>query len=167
MTYQQNRVWADQYIDQTKDILGPLLLQVSDFEVDTKQASDFVLTAGATHIACRIRKHSYFANPKYRYQFTIRGRHDNGCPSEYQKIFSEQKPDWGFYGFTDKNEKQVAEWIVWDVTEFRRALVNQKVKKPKAIPNGDGTNFLPFNIGDFPKEFVVAHSGYLSELIAA
>ena len=96
MSYSADRRWSDAFIPAIKQIVGPLLLEESSFEVDTQQAADLVvMNARDTTIACRVRRGGYA--DRYGYEFTIRAKRDTGAKTELEKII-DGFGDWMFYG---------------------------------------------------------------------
>ena len=83
--YVEDREWSDLYIPAVKQIVGPLLLEETSFEVDTNQAADLiVMKARDMMIAARVRRPGYAE--RYPWEFTIRSYRDNGTKTEMQKI---------------------------------------------------------------------------------
>lgn len=157
--YTKQRRWSDQFIPAIKKIVGPYLLEESNFDVDTKQAADLVVVrAKNLTIAARIRRAVYYQNHNFRYQFTIRSV-NNGHKTELQKI-TDGFGDWMLYGFAasdSDNESKVAHWRLLDLDVFRASCIRKSYTVRRA-DNGDGTAFVAFDIPSFPPELIIATS---------
>lgn len=154
-TFETDKKWADKFNKQVKSIVGPLLLEESDFRTDTEKVGDFTLVSRAgTTIACRIRKHSYLS--RFKNEFTIRSHRDSGARTEMAKIVDEGFGTWFFYGFCDEKEENILCARILDFHRFRGRLIRVRNKDLwTAKDNGDGTRFLSFKIEDFPN--IVVH----------
>lgn len=164
MGYEVDRRWSDAFIPAIKKIVGPLLLEESSFEVDTKQAADLViLNARDKTIAARVRRTGYA--DRYPYEFTIRAKRDTGAKTELEKIV-DGFGDWMFYGHADKNGVDVSRWMVIDLSGLRAALIRQKAPYQKQS-NGDGTHFIAFDIRKLPESCLISSSFCLDRREAA
>lgn len=148
-SYRVNRQWSDQYIDEIKRIVGPHLLNVTSFEVDTRQAADLVVMhARGVTIACRVRRPGYLM--KYRDEFTIRSRLDSGATTELSKIY-DGWADLMFYGHAAPGDDiGFSHWMLISLDAFRAQLIRYPdntyyVEKD----NRDGTHFAVFNVNQF------------------
>ena len=150
MGYNTDRRWSDLLIPAIKQIVGPLLLETSSFEADTKQAADLVVFRGRDQtIAARSRRYGYA--DQYPYEFTIRSARDSGAKTELEKIV-EGFADWMFYGHASATGVSFDRWMVINLNHFRSALItnrNDIVCHQKS--NQDGTHFLSFDIRSFPE----------------
>lgn len=155
-SYHTDREWSDRYIPEIKRIVGPLLLEVSSFEEDTKQASDLiVIGARSVTIACRVRRHGY---EEHIHDFTIRSKRDNGTETELKKITN----GWGdlmFYAHASGEPGEIfSAWYLIDLKAWRAAMIRWDPGKTKRkircgqISNGDGTWFAWFDIRSFPED---------------
>lgn len=147
--YTEDRRWSDQFIPQIKRIVGPHLLEVTSFEVDTQEAADLIIMHARTvTLACRVRRPGY---EKYVGQFTIRAKRDTGVTTELQKITN----GWGdlmFYGHVNEQD-DIWAWLLVDLHAFRAHLIRTgKPNKSGMVSNRDGTYFAWFNAFDFPPE---------------
>lgn len=149
--YLTDRAWSDLMIPQIKRIVGPCLLEIADFEHDTKQATDLmVLRARDMHIAARVRRPGYAE--RYPYEFTIRSMRDSGAETELSKIVNGWG-DWLFYGHADASNT-IGLWHLICLHGFRAALIRHSMNgspltfKDKA--NSDGTYFKAFDLRSFP-----------------
>jgi len=165
MGYDLDRRWSDAFIPAIKKIVGPLLLEESSFEVDTKQAADLViLNARDKTIAARIRRNGYA--DRYPYEFTIRAKRDSGAKTELEKIV-DGFGDWMFYGHANDNRVDIDRWMVIDLSGLRAALIRNKAPYQKQS-NGDGTHFIAFDIRALPEYCLISASFPLSrERVAA
>ena len=164
--YASDRQWSDQFIEQIKWIVGPLLLQPAPIEEDNCRATDLIiLTARDRRIACRMRRPG-FAD-RYPDDFTIRSQRDSGAETELSKIVN-GFGDWMFYGHADENGG-ICRWLVIDLAAWRSHRIRNPDRcKPVMKPNGDGTHFAVFNvnqfIGDPP---ILVASSHVDESVAA
>jgi len=150
MNYSTDRRWSDLLIPAIKQVVGPLLLETSSFEVDTKQATDLVVFRGRDQtIASRCRRYGYAE--KYPYEFTIRSARDSGATTELEKIVN-GFGDWMFYGHASATGVSFDRWMVINLHHFRAALIShsmQIVYQQKS--NQDGTHFVSFDVRSFPE----------------
>jgi len=161
--YKDYRTWSDKFIPAIKQIIGPRILDVSSFEVDTQNAADFtVFRAKNLLIACRVRRFQYI---KYFGQFTIRAKLDSGIKTELQKIVD----GWGdimFYGYACESGVEIAAWSLIDLNAFRAHLIrNQKSIKQGTKSNYDGTHFKWFDINSFmgKPDLLIDQRSYIKE----
>ncbi|KKN77907.1 hypothetical protein LCGC14_0354720 [marine sediment metagenome] len=154
MPYAEDRLWFDKYIEAAKVIIGPHLLCVSSFEIDTTQAADLVVfTAKNVTIACRLRREGYAG--RYPWDVTIRAKRDSGAKTELSKI-TDGWGDWFFYGHVEG--EVIGRWFLVDLTKFRAKLIRGKERlKLKMIPNSDGTHFVSLDVRNCP-DVVLASS---------
>ncbi len=137
--YEDRRAWSDKFIDQVLHILNTLIphlaiLSIATDEEDKKYATDIVVKLVGGTIAVRLRK----PDCSYR-ELTLR---TSASKSERDKI-KEGYAFRYFYGWVDENGV-IAEWILVDLDKFRASGLLDTFRRP--IPNGDGTNFIPFTI---------------------
>lgn len=161
--YDIDRQWSDKYIQPMKQIIGPLLLEPSPFDVDTKQATDLIVLRARDHmIAARVRRAGYADS--YPYDFTIRSARDSGAKTELEKIVN-GFADWMFYGHAEKDSNGFSRWMVINLHSFRAALIRHQHHpiKYKEKSNGDGTHFIAFDVRSFPAHppILVAESHHL------
>lgn len=155
MSYSTDRRWSDAFIPAIKQIVGPLLLEESSFEVDTQQAADLVvMNARDKTIACRVRRPG-FAD-RYGYEFTIRAKRDSGAKTELEKII-DGFGDWMFYGHADPDGMNVCRWMVVSLPALRAAIIRRQAVAIKQS-NGDGTHFVAFDVRAMPDSCLVATS---------
>jgi hypothetical protein len=155
MSYSVDRRWSDAFIPAIKQIVGPLLLEESSFEVDTKQAADLiVLNARDKTIAARVRRPGYAE--KYPFEFTIRSHRDTGTKTELEKII-DGFGDWMFYGHAHSNGLDITRWMVVNLPSWRAAIIRKQAPYIKKS-NGDGTHFVAFDVRQLPKQVLVAAS---------
>lgn len=165
MAYQDDRKWSDQFIPAIREIVGPLLLVPSSFEVDTKQAADLIiLKAKDMAIAARVRRHGYA--DKYPYDFTVRSKRDSGSKTEMAKLL-EGWGDWMFYGHSGTDPGTLSRWMVIDLHKWREELLREGYSKgwsrfAELKSNKDGTHFVSFDIRKFKPTIIVSSSHDLS-----
>jgi len=163
VSFDTDKAWSDRFIPSIKSIVGPLMLEPSSLEVNTKQAADLVVLTGRNlTIACRIRRHKYAA--RYPRQFTIRSERKSGAFTELKK-FVDGWGDWMFYGFESAPDStEVLPWYVIDLNAFRAAMVrNDKVRSAAmaAKDNVDlSSSFVSFSLDLFttPPQILIASS---------
>jgi hypothetical protein len=164
--YKSDRQWSDQFIEQIKWIVGPLLLEDASFDEDATRATDLIiLNARDRRIACRMRRAGYA--DKYPFEFTIRSERDSGAETELNKMIR-GFGDWMFYGHASETGS-IARWMVIDLAAWRAHLIQRRDKiKFEKMSNGDGTHFYAFDVRSFigsPK-ILVAASHELEEVAA-
>jgi hypothetical protein len=150
--YIEDRKYSDKFIPKIKQIVGPLLLNETDFEIDAKEATDLiVLYAKDMRIAARIRRPGFAE--RYGNQITIRAHRDSGAETELLKIVNGWG-DWMFYGHDD-NKGNIFPWYLIDLAAFRAALIRDGQNGIKLRygdkSNHDGTYFKWFDLTSFPK----------------
>lgn len=106
-------------------------VSVANQELDTKQATDFVIKLEGGDIAVRIRRDDC----KYR-DLTIRSI-NHGYKTEIDKI-REGFGKYYLYCWTDSTG-EVSEWILVDLDKVRNLNL---MDNRRDIPNGDGTYFI-------------------------
>lgn len=159
---QQDFQFGRRFLPEIKSIVGMHLIGEAPKEEDCVRNTDLiVLRLEAIRIACRIRKHKYFA--RWGDEFTIRANRPSGALTELSKIIQ----GWGdyiFYGFADEAEEHLHAWIIGDLKEFRLWFMAQLCKNGGAKPgelneNGDGSSkFRAFKITDMPERFIIGRS---------
>ncbi|MCP3898610.1 MAG: hypothetical protein GY707_02625 [Desulfobacteraceae bacterium] len=156
--YQKQREWSDKYLGQIKNIVGPLMLEESSFEIDTQQATDLVMVKGKNKdIACRVRKPGYFNN--FKYEFTVRKKNKYGYNTELRKIINGYA-DWAFYGHVNKSD-EIHAWYVIDLNVFRSNLISRPDfiklhRKEQSNKLSGDTQFSAFDIRSFTKNILIA-----------
>lgn len=153
MSYQADRAWSDNYIDDIRKIVGPRLLVPASLEQDTKQAADLiVLHAKGLTVAARVRRPGF--QEKYPHDFTIRSSRENGSKTELAKLI-DGWGDWMFYGHASASLPGVIErWALLDLREWRACLLRDSyesgwLRLARQKSNGDGTKFFAFDLRDF------------------
>ena len=162
-SYSEDRSWSDRFIPAMKQVIGPHLLEVSSFEVDTQQATDLVvMKANGVTIACRVRRPGYL---NYKNEFTIRRKRDSGAVTEMDKIINGWA-DWMFYGHAVSNCDQLelpgfSAWYLINLDSFRAQLIKyQKSLRFEKKSNVDGTHFTAFDMTSFqphPPLLIASH----------
>lgn len=164
MSYSVDRRWSDAFIPAIKQIVGPLLLEESSFEVDTQQAADLVvMNARDKTIACRVRRSGYA--DRYGFEFTIRAKRDTGAKTELEKII-DGFGDWMFYGHAHTDGMSVSRWMVVSLPALRAAII-RKQSNAMQKSNGDGTHFIAFDVRNLPRDCLIASSFNLDQRLAA
>lgn len=153
MGYVNDRAWSDRFIDPIKQIVGPLLLEPSSFDVDTQKATDLVVLRAKDHmIAARVRRPGYA--DRYPNDFTIRSLRDSGARTELEK-FVDGWGDWFLYGHADAAQVTLSRWMLIDLHAWRSALIRDGMRDSSTLrwkkkSNGDGTHFVSFDVRSFP-----------------
>mgnify|MGYP001558605821 CR=1 FL=1 len=162
--WQSDKRWANRFLVEIKGILGIYLIGEAPVEEDAERNSDLmVLTLAPVRVACRVRKYSYYLNPEYRDQFTIRVGRPSGAKTELTKVI-EGWGDYFFYGFSDEVEQRLKAWVLGDLKVFRlwfnRRLYENNGKLPGVGKNNsdNSSTFRAFIIADLPDEFVIARA---------
>jgi hypothetical protein len=139
------------FADTIKQILGLFFFR-KDINADLNEATDFmVMRADGIRIGIRLRKYKYWKNSKYRNQFTIRWKLKSGHETEIDKIY-EGLVDYIFYGFVDKKQANIVQYIIADLGVFRGIAPDPIEVKA----NKDGRSDLAaFDIKQFPSEFIL------------
>jgi len=133
--------WSDKFLPQIKRILGEQLIGEPPLEEDQEHGTDLiVLKMDAVRVACRVRRHEYLA--RYGDEFTIRKGRPNGTKTELTKII-EGWGDFFFYGFSNEQETDLAQWLLGDLKALR-LFINRNLcagKKPWIEKgNADGSS---------------------------
>jgi len=161
--WQDDKGKTDQVLPAVKRILGEHLISAAPFAEDAERNTDLiVLRLEAVRIGVRIRSASYWDNPVYRGEFTIRAGRPSGNKTELAKII-EGWGDYFFYGFATPGYDGLIAYVLGDLRVFR-LWFNQCLAKlpPNSYPgqflkNGDGSSsFYSYKIADLPAQFVVA-----------
>ncbi len=160
--WKQDKSWSDLFIPEIQRLLAPILIQVAPPIEDMEHNTDLlVLTINGHRIACRVREHRWLRN--FGEQFTIRANRPSGKKTELEKIV-EGFGSVFFYGFAGLPGTTVfSRWMAGDLNVFR-GVYHQMLKDGMPIPlvnNPDGSSdFHPFNIRCFPREFFLGMGGY-------
>ena len=128
-------------------------------EEDKHRNTDLmVLNWNQVRIGVRLRTNSYYHDPLYRNQFTIRASRELGT-TEYEKVIK-GFGDYFFYGFTNNRKAHIVAWFIGDLNVFRQYraeyLEKHGVEPGTVKPNRDGSSeFRAFNVADLPESFVI------------
>lgn len=152
---EEDRKFADRYIDHVKRIMGPRVLETTRFTLDVEEAADLTTIGDArVRLAVRVRRPKY-NKPQYRNQITLRASAKLG-PSELEKVISGYG-DYMFYGFAeDDTTDQLAYWQVIDLKNLRLYLhrcfqeANTKNVKYGYIASQNGDSFLWVDVSKAP-----------------
>lgn len=148
--------WQARFMPEVTAVLARHLIVEAPYEEDAFRNTDLmVLGANSLRVACRIRKHKYFAS--YGDEFTLRCGRPSGVKTELVKVI-EGWGDYLFYGFSSPDEQSLAGWFLGDLAVFR--LWHSRALRDHCTPgrsrvNGDQTQFQVYRLGDLPSEFVV------------
>lgn len=148
--YEGQRLVADSYLEDQFRILENNAFRfvdfnVSNFDKDTKEATDVVVDSKGSDIALRVRE----PNIKFR-DITIRNKSFGGGETEIDKM-RKGYGDWYLYGWGNGNGK-VVEYVLLDIEKIREyQLFDMTLSgmKRSVIPNKDGrTNFISIDIAE-------------------
>ena len=159
--WKSDKRWSDHFLPEIKRILGEHLLSEPPVEEDAERNTDLmVLRLDAIRIGCRVRKYGYLK--EYGHQFTLRYGRPSHVKTELTKII-EGWGDYFFYGFSDENEKTLAQWFLGDLKCFRiyfnRYITENKGNLPgeRNMNRDNSSSFIAFNYAHIPG-FVIASS---------
>jgi hypothetical protein len=166
MSWADEKKWSDKFLREIKRCLGEFLVGEPAVEEDQERNTDLiVLKMEPVRIACRVRRYSYFENPVYRDQFTMRRALISGYRTELSKVM-EGWGDYMFYGFANSDQTTLQAWRILSLNAFRLWMNQQLFKSEKGkMPgehkdNRDGsTSFTAFNVKDIPN-LVFAERGF-------
>ncbi len=149
--YEANRRWSDLYLPQVKSLVGPHLLDVASFEVDTEEAADLtVLRVSDKRIGVRMRRLEE-VKEDWLWQFAIRSKNKFGGLTEFNKVFR-GFGDWLFYGFSPSGPVVAVErWFIvrYDSLRYHYSF-NRGALWRQEKPNWDGTGLTAFGVHSFP-----------------
>jgi len=136
---------------QIKAILGNYFFR-KEVVADLHEGTDFlVYEAGRVRVAVRLRRYSYWKNPRFRDEFTIRHSRPSGIKTEIHKI-REGLVDYMLYGFIDEQEQRIIGYFISNLAIFR-------VCDPEPLmvnENSDGSSqFAVYGISQFPDDFIL------------
>lgn len=157
-TYEEDKNWSDQFMDEIKIKLAPHVLSEASFYEDANHATDLLTCESRPlRIGVRIRRHRYL---DYADEITIRCQRMTNVPTEAEKIAS----GWGdlfFYGFCDEHESSLEAWTIIDLTVFRRWYLKNwfRIDRCRSYTNDDGSQFLAIRILELPDDAVLASGG--------
>lgn len=160
--WEVDKRWSDRFLPDIKRALGEFLLSEPEPEEDQNRNTDIILKMDSVRIACRVRKHEYFLNNRYRGEFTIRAGRPTGSRTELSKIVE----GWGnylFYGFSNPEETGLAAWRIISLNEFRLWFNRMIVSGNGKVPGIDNSNydqsssFRAFNVTKMPECIVKSH----------
>jgi len=106
--YQTNRAWANEYLIDQQEVLGPAILRlgmrIADFHADTRQATDLTyFLSNRLNIAARVRRPDYQLTYGLT-QFTLRSWLKSRVQTEYSKIVDDGFADWFLYAHARKED---------------------------------------------------------------
>ena len=170
--YAADRAWSDKFIPLIKQTVGPHLLTIAPFELDTQKATDLItFKAQNLMIACRLRRPG--ALERFGWEFTMRQQRLNGTPTELYKII-DGWGDWFFYAHVafetdDETEMHFSRWLLIDLQAFRAQFTRDLWRKSHGksqrliyklnINNKDNaTTFAAFDIRSFEPSILIAAS---------
>ncbi|MBC2602067.1 hypothetical protein [Puniceicoccus vermicola] len=157
--WQKTKAWADRFTPAAKRILGEYLISDSSFDDDMKKGFD--LEVKSATFALRVRKHSYFANPRTRGDITIRTS-CNATETEIDKLKTGRCADYYFLGYAAKEGADLAEWVILDTRKLADFLVKHEADYQPIRSSANGTSFICINVRDLPGEAIFAASEGLS-----
>lgn len=150
-SFQKDYDIETRFTRQIKAILGNYFFR-KDVAADLHEGTDFlVYEAGRVRVAVRLRRYSYWKNPQFRCEFTIRHSRPSGIKTEIHKI-RVGLVDYMLYGFIDEPEQRILEYFISDLAIFRACdpeplMVNE---------NADGSSqFAVYGISQFPDAFIL------------
>jgi hypothetical protein len=154
MSYRDDRAFGEKFIPEIKRLISPHLFMAAPVDIDRQEATDLVvLLMRDFRIACRVRRPGY-SHGKFRYQFTLRSRRDNGRQTELAKV-TDGFCEFLFYGHSTPSGT-ISPWMLIDLKAFRGQLIRQSLQAddPPTLlfgqqSNGDGTHFVWFDIRSF------------------
>jgi len=172
--FQTDFAWSERTIPYIKNFISSYIISetgnkpniVYDYEEDVKRNTDLIVLSvkdatKITRFACRIRRHSYYHNWRYRQEVTLRAARNSGTTTELAKVLS----GWGdymIYGFVNKKEDGLAQAVMIDLEKFREIVKKDPsiVLVNRFIGNYDAsTAFLPIRFGKYP-ELLVHETGF-------
>jgi len=165
MSFRNDFEWAQRFMPDVKQHIGPLLLEEASLDRDQSEATDLiVLTARDMRIGVRIRRPGYAE--RYPNEFTIRAYRDSGAQTELGKIINGWG-DWLFYGHAmDGASVRVCPWMVVDLKRLRSLWIRHPLREALADAkwcgrksNGDGTHFVWFDVSRMPSDILVGQGG--------
>ena len=132
------------------NILMPFInwnIELSSEDEDCNLSYDMKFN-GMIELSVRIRKNEYL---KYR-DFTIRSKSKNGYKCEIDKLIEGMGRIY-FYGWMDKAETLIEDWIVIDINKIRNNLTDGTYRQ-----NSDNTGFM-----FYPISFLKYHNAVIAE----
>jgi len=152
-TWKENKRWSDRFLPEIKRILGERFIGEPPYEEDAEHNTDLiVLKLEPLRFGCRVRRNQYV--DRYGDEFTIRAGRPSGAKTELTKII-EGWGDYLFYGFSDSEEKTLAQWAIIDLKVFRAWHSRQLyIGEHPGIGNAnvDGSSsFIAFKLSEMPE----------------
>lgn len=147
MTWQQDKAWADLYTPEIARVLKEnahqlIEISIANDEMDTKQATDYIIQVTGGTVAARVRK----STCKFR-DLTIRYSRPSGVKTEIHKIL-EGWGDWYLYAWVSARGLFEDHALV-DLNKLRESGLLEK-DRPK-IANPDGTRFIAISLSEMHK----------------
>ena len=152
LNYEDNRIWADKFLTQQREILDrniqyfdfnkvkdKHLFRIADENSDCTQATDmYMYSIRGLRIALRVR----FLNMHTYEDITIRSRTAYNMKTEIHKI-REGYGDYYLYCWAPDGQK-ITQWVIFDLDKFRNRM--DYYLKDVDIPCGDGTCMTSFDL---------------------
>lgn len=161
--WEDDKRWSDRFLPEIKQILGLHLIAEPPVEEDQRHNTDLtVLKMDTIRVGCRVRKYDYLV--RFGDEFTVRTTRPSGTQTELSKIIE----GWGqylFYGFSDIEERSLAEWRLIDLNVFRLWLFRHMWLTNGRLPginrkNRDGSSgFYAFKVHEGPEDLIKASGG--------
>lgn len=160
--WQNDKRWSDKFLPEIKSLIGLHIISEPPIEEDAERNTDLiVLDMQPVRIACRIRRFSYYENQQYRNEITIRAGRPSGVKTELRKII-EGWGDYLFYGFTNKDETGLQQWVIIDFKEVRGWMFDHIYNNtaPWKFQNNkdDSSSFLVLDVRNIPSKAIFAKS---------
>ena len=159
-SYEIDRAWAAQFDDHISMITGLEIWRPGSYRQDTRHGIDMVIPQ--VTLSLRIRRMSIY-HGRYRNEITFRHTRANGVKTEWAKMREgSYKAQLFFYGFGDEQTREVKAYTIIDMDRFMTAIPTMRLCEP--ISNNDGTSHQPVDIGDIPRECILAHKKLLDPI---
>lgn len=157
MSWRTDKRWSDRFLNEIKREIAVHLISEPPMEEDAERNTDLmVLKLDSVRIGCRVRKNRYLS--QYGKEFTIRAGRPSGMKTELTKII-EGWGDYLFYGFSNKEETRLEQWILGDLKAFRVYLFREMASGRTSWKQKDNvdnsSSFVCFEYSRIPN-FVIA-----------
>jgi hypothetical protein len=153
---------ARRLIPLIKQTVGPHLLDIAPFELDTKEATDLIVFRGRDmRIAARVRKPGRTGDALW--EFTLRSKAKSAKKTELDKVI-EGSGDLMFYAHASEDETGFDRWFLIDLAAWRAHMIRDAIRPVSLIrqgdvPNSDGTRFQYFDLRSFPADLPILRAG--------
>jgi hypothetical protein len=137
-----NKAWADSFEREVCAVLRALSddlvkVLVAPLDIDTQEATDYVVTVPSGNVSCRIRREKWVG---WRRDLTLRFQSRSGAKTEVEKL-REETVRWYLYAWAE--DAAIVDWMFIDLAKVRQArLIESALNDEQIVRLPDGSSFI-------------------------